>query len=218
MASMTLPIQVASITTSLMAAGSIATMSFFDIPQAQSQPASRSLPMIRWLFSRGSHIFPTTTMVSFTGFLYLAITTLPAGRAWSTIYKVAANSPKVNAYIAAAFLNLGTGIFTERVMIPTNFSLIELNERLGGAKSEKSAKNKQYGTGDRSADDSVNSKGDPTSQWTDLSGPQSQTDRKSSPEEDREANELLTKFGRLNAIRACFPGIGGVVGLVVALM
>lgn len=214
---MALPVQVASIATSLLAAGSIGTMTLFDIPKFQSQPASRSLPMTRWLFSRGSHIFPWTAMFSCAGFGYLATTALPAGRAATTIYQLASNGTKVNAYLLAAVLNLGTGIWTMQAMVPTNFALIELNERLGGAKSAKSAENKQYSAGDRGADDSVNSKGDPTSQITDLSGPQSHTDRKSTPEEDREASELLGKFGRLSGIRALFPGIGGLVGLVAAL-
>lgn len=51
-------IQTLSISVSLYAGGGIAALSLFDVPELQSQPADRSLPMIRFLFSRGGHIFP----------------------------------------------------------------------------------------------------------------------------------------------------------------
>lgn len=211
-----LAVQVATITTSLVSAGGIACLSLFDIPELRAQPASRSLPSVRWLFSRGSHIFPTTSFLAAAGFTYLAIAIHPG--AASRILKVASNSPKVNLYLAAAAINAGNFFWTPLAMIPTNFALIELNEKIGGTRSAKAASEKQYGAGDRSADDSVNSKGDSTSEFKDLTGPQTQTDRKSSPEEDRKADELLAKFGALNAVRSLFPGVGGVVGLIAALL
>lgn len=58
MATLTQAVQVSSIATSLIAAGGIASLSLFDVPELASQPADRALPQIRWLFSRGSHIFP----------------------------------------------------------------------------------------------------------------------------------------------------------------
>ncbi|KAK8135577.1 hypothetical protein PG984_003517 [Apiospora sp. TS-2023a] len=70
-------LQAVSITSSLMVAGGIATMSLFDIPILQAQPASRSLPSIRWLFSRGSHIMPTAAFAAGTGFVSLALIALP---------------------------------------------------------------------------------------------------------------------------------------------
>ncbi|ORY07934.1 hypothetical protein BCR34DRAFT_16188 [Clohesyomyces aquaticus] len=54
-------LQIIGVSTALMASGGIACLSLFDIPLLSSQPASRSLPQIRWLFSRGSHIFPAAT-------------------------------------------------------------------------------------------------------------------------------------------------------------
>lgn len=216
MASPILAVQVASITTSLVSAGGIASLSLFDIPELRAQPASRSLPGIRWLFSRGSHIFPTASFLATAGFTYLAIATHPG--AASQIVKLATNSSKVNLYLTAAACNIGIAVWTSAAMVPTNFALIELNEKLGGTRSAKAADERQYGAGDRSAEDSVDSKGDPTSQYKDLTGPQTQTDRKSTPEQDRQADELLAKFGTLNAVRSLFPGVGGVVGLIAALL
>lgn len=215
MASAHVAIQAATITTSLVSAGGIATLTLFDIPELRAQPASRSLPAIRWLFSRGSHVFPTATVLATTGFTYLACAAHPV--AATQVLKLAANSAKVNLYLAAAAINVGNFFWTPLAMIPTNFALIELNEKIGGTRSARAASEKSYGPGDRSADDSVNSKGDPTNELKDLTVPQTQTDRKSTPEEDRKADELLAKFGMLNGVRSLFPGVGGVVGLIAAL-
>ena len=123
---------------------------------------------------------------------------------------------KVNGYLAAAALNFAIAPFTAMAMVPTNFALIEMNERKGGARSEKSAQEGSHGPGERSADDSVHGKGD-INQFTDLSVPQGKAQMESTPEEDREVSELLGTFGRLNAVRALLGGIGGVAGLVAAL-
>ncbi|KAK3700345.1 hypothetical protein LTR37_016049 [Vermiconidia calcicola] len=214
MSSLRLPIQTASIAISLMSAGGIACLSLFDIPELQSQPASRSLPSIRWLFSRGSHIFPTASLVSTAGFAYLAINTLPQGRAVTQLLSLGSNSTKINAYLAAAVLNFAIGPFTS-TMVPTNFRLIELNEQKGGARSEKSAKEGKFGAGERSAEESTGGKGD-VNQFTDLSNPQTHARNESSAEEDKEVRELLGKFGRLNAVRAVLMGAGGVAGVIAA--
>lgn len=63
-------IQITSITTSLLAAGGIAALSLFDIPLLASQPADRALPLVRWLFSRGSHIFPQAAVCFLSLSLY----------------------------------------------------------------------------------------------------------------------------------------------------
>jgi hypothetical protein len=105
-------------------------------------------------------------------------------------------------------------------MIPTNFRLIELNERLGGAKSSRSA---ELGDkGGRSAEESVYGKGQKgqfsdSSQFTDVSGPSEKTGRESSALEDAEVRGLLEKFGRFNALRGVLIGLGGIVGLATAL-
>jgi hypothetical protein len=102
-------------------------------------------------------------------------------------------------------------------MIPTNFALIKKNEELGGSRSKASAEYREKaGSKERSADESVDSKDD-VSQWRDLSVPQEQTARKSSPAEDQEVNELLDKFGKLNMLRAVAIGSGGIVGLIALL-
>lgn len=104
-------------------------------------------------------------------------------------------------------------------MISTNFALIQKNEDKGGTKSRESKEKRagKYGAGDRSAEDSVNGKGDDVSQYTDLSGPQEQTDQETSAAEDQEVIRLLEKFSRLNYVRAFLLGGGGLVGLLVAL-
>lgn len=105
-------------------------------------------------------------------------------------------------------------------MIPTNFRLIELNEKLGGAKSSRAA---DLGDkGGRSAEESVYGKGGSqfgdASQFTDVSGPSEKTGRESSAQEDAEVRKLLEKFGKLNALRGFLIGLGGVVGLATALV
>ena len=91
-----------------------------------------------------------------------------------------------------------------------------MNERKGGARSEKSAREGLFKTGERSADDSVNGQDD-ISQFKDLSGPQEKTESESTAEEDEKVRELLGKFGGLNAVRAVLAGVGGIVGLVAVL-
>ena len=97
-------------------------------------------------------------------------------------------------------------------MIPTNFRLIELNEKLGGARSKKAA---DAGGSRKSAEESVSGKDQPY-QFTDLSDPQEKTPDESH-EHDDEVKMLLSKFGRLNMIRAVLMGTGGIIGLVTVL-
>jgi hypothetical protein len=59
MASLQTVVQTVAISSALIGAGGIATLSAFDLPIIRSQPADRALPSLRWLFSRGSHVFPT---------------------------------------------------------------------------------------------------------------------------------------------------------------
>lgn len=126
---------------------------------------------------------------------------------------------RVPGYIAAAVLTLSIGPFTS-LMIPVNFRLIELNEKRGGARSAESAKvqeGKGGGAGKKSAEESVDGKGD-VSQFRDLSGPMGRTSEETSQAEDEEVRELLGRFGRLNGVRALLMGVGGVVGLWTALV
>ena len=123
---------------------------------------------------------------------------------------------RINGYPTAAALNLAIAPFTQFAMIPTNFALIETNERKSGARSEKSFEEASHRSGERSAEDFVNSKG-VTNEFKDLSGPQSQTSESTTMEEDEKTRELLGRFGRLNLVRAALTGVGGIVGLVAAL-
>jgi hypothetical protein len=101
-----------SISTSLPASGGIIALTIFSTPSLKSQPASRSLPQTRWLFSRGSHISPQAAVISFAG--------------------LARNSGKVDGYLAAVALSPCIGPFTGLAVISTNFELIERNEERGG--------------------------------------------------------------------------------------
>ncbi|KAH7061980.1 hypothetical protein BKA63DRAFT_527195 [Paraphoma chrysanthemicola] len=217
--------QILSVSTALVASGGIATLSLFDIPLLKSQPASRSLPMTRWLFSRGSHIFPTAAAISSSGFAYLAYSALPIGQRTISAFLQHATRGTVGLYAAAAALTISIAPWTMIAMIPTNFTLIKLNEQLGGTRSAKSAQyrqkiaedpNKMPGGWDRSAEDSVDGKDD-VSQWLDFSPPQERTRKDSSKKQDEEVRELLEKFKFLNWARAVLMGVGGVVGLSAAL-
>lgn len=212
-------LEILSISTALIASGGIASFSLFDIPVVKSQPASRSLPSIRWLFSRGSHIFPTAGILSSAGFSYLSYSSIPASSrtSLSNILTAAASQSKSEYYALAAVLCISIAPITSGLMIPTNFALIAKNEELGGSRSAKSAEyREEKGLEARTADDSVDSKQD-VSQWRDLSGPQEKTQRESSEEEDKEVTELLEKFAKLNMLRAVAIAAGGMVGLMGAL-
>ncbi|KAK8032027.1 hypothetical protein PG990_001761 [Apiospora arundinis] len=220
MASTTVTVlQTVSITSSLMVAGAIANMSLFDIPMLQAQPASRSLPSIRWLFSRGSHIMPTAAFGAGAGFVSLAFLALPPAAAAGGVLTRILASPKTQGYLAAAVCNFALGPVTS-FMIPTNFALIKKNEELGGSRSAQAAaanaRSAEYKPGQRSAADSVAGKGE-GSQFTDLSGPQEKTPLSSSEAEDEEVRQLLGKFAKMNAVRAAFCMAGGAIGLLTAL-
>jgi len=209
--------QLVSITTALLASGGIAALSLFDVPELQSQPASRSLPSIRWLFSRGSHIFPQAAFLSSAGFAYLAYEALPRSqKSITSLLRFGANGPKVNGFLVAAALALSIGPVTS-LMIPTNFTLIKMNEERGGTRSERSAREGNAQPGDRSAVDSVNSKGE-AAEFTDLSGPQARTQRDSTREDDERVKQLLDKFALMNGVRAVLIGAGGLIGLWAALL
>lgn len=212
-------LQVTSISISLLTAGGIATLSIFDVPILRAQPASRSLPSVRWLFSRGSHIFPTAAIVSAAGFSVLAYRSLPGSLASRTVSKLLRDT-RVRGYLAAAALNIAIAPWTSLVMIPNNFELIKMNNRLGGHRSIASAQATNREKGDlrqRSARDSVDGKGEGVDQWKDVSDPQEQTLSKSSDAEDEQVKGMLTKFGYQNNVRAALTLAGGVVGLLTAL-
>lgn len=212
-------LQVTSISISLVAAGGIATLSLFDVPILRAQPASRSLPSIRWLFSRGSHVFPTAAIISAAGFCTLALRSLPASLATRTVLQLLRDT-KVRGYLAAAGLNITIAPWTSLVMIPNNFELIRMNNELGGHRSiasSQAAQKETDGVRQRSARDSVDGKGEGVDQFKDTSDPQEQTTQTSSDSEDEKVRAMLTKFGSQNFVRAALMLAGGVVGLLTAL-
>ncbi|KAF7958692.1 hypothetical protein EAE96_002226 [Botrytis aclada] len=215
MSSTTAIVQTLSISSSLLAAGGIATLSLFDVPELRSQPASRALPSVRWLFSRGSHLFPEAAALSSAGFLYLAYASLAPGQSALQLLTVVSNSRTINGYLAAAVLSISIGPFTTFVMLPTNLALMKMNEEKGGFRSEKS-KLEGNGSGERSARDSLNGEGE-AAEFTDLSGPQGKTQKESSATDDQKMRSLLDKFSALNWIRAGLLGSGGILGLWIAL-
>ncbi|OAA76799.1 hypothetical protein LEL_06483 [Akanthomyces lecanii RCEF 1005] len=215
-------VQVTAVALPLFASGGIATLSAFDVPLLQAQPASRSLPSIRWLFSRGSHIFPTAAFVSGASLLQCAYRALPPAHRFTSLNSFTKMGPKTNLLLAAAGLALSIGPFTQIFMIPLNFSMIKKNEELGGFRSEKAMLEAKNGKttptpGSRSASDSVAGKGE-GDEFTDLTGPHASTARDSTPEEDREMRDRLGQFARLNSVRAVLIGAGGLLGLVATTL
>lgn len=219
MATINSALQATSISVSLLAAGGIATLSLFDVPILRAQPASRSLPSVRWLFSRGSHIFPTAAIVSAAGFVVLAYRSMPGSLASRTVLHLLRDT-KVRGYLAAATLNIAIAPWTTLVMIPNNFELIKMNNEMGGHRSIKSsqaAEKEKVNLRQRSARDSVEGKGERIDELKDISDPQEQTLRDSSDTEDEQIKAMLTKFGSQNYVRAALTLAGGVVGLLTAL-
>lgn len=211
-------LQVTSIAISLITAGGIATLSVFDVPILRAQPASRSLPSIRWLFSRGSHVFPTAAFISAAGFGILAYRSLPASLASRTVLQLLRDTT-VRGYLAAAALNIAIAPWTS-VMVPNNFELIKMNNNLGGHRSiasSQAAEKEKAGLRRRSARDSIEGKGEGVGQFEDVSDPQEQTSRKSSDAENKQVKAMLTKFGSQNFVRAALALAGGVAGLLTAL-
>lgn len=158
-------------------------------------------------------------LTSTAGFLYLAYDALPQNlRSLSQLFKTT-NGMKVNGYFTAAFLSFSIALYTSQFMIANNFAIIKKNEEKGGARSQASAKaarEQGYKPGERSAEDSVNSKGE-ANQWTDTSGPMEKTADSFSEAEEREVWEMLDKFQKHNLVRASGIGLGGIVGLLTAL-
>ncbi|KAL8803338.1 MAG: hypothetical protein Q9182_003226 [Xanthomendoza sp. 2 TL-2023] len=215
-------LQTFSITTSILAAGGIASLSIFNVPSLRALPASRALPQIRWLFSRGSHVFPSAATLSSAGFVALAVLALPDNTRITLLEKLLEglrDKGVVQGYAAAAVLCMGIGPFTA-VMVPTNFEMMRMNEEKAGTRSQRSEKEgkgtKQGGGGKDSALSSIAGEGQ-ASEWTDLSGPQGKTGEETSKEDDEKVGELLERFGLMNMVRAVLIGGGGVVGLLTAL-
>lgn len=207
--------------TAFLASGGIASLSLFNVPMLQSQPAERSLPQTRWLFSRGSHIFPQAANLSALSFTYLAYAALPpAKKAWTQILKVFYfnNGRIVNGYVLAALLCLGIGPYTSFRMLETNFQIIQMNESAGGARSKKSAElNDLKASQARTARESVAGEGQ-AEEFEDVSGPQEVTLQSTTPEEDEKVRKLLGDFGRKNLVRAGLMALGGIVGTITAVM
>ncbi|PSR97774.1 hypothetical protein BD289DRAFT_74366 [Coniella lustricola] len=227
-------LQTISISTSLIAAGGIATLTFFDVPILQSQPASRSLPSTRWLFSRGSHVFPTAALISAAGFGVLAVQHLatPLSSMSAPLLRdpakgvrglVTAVGGRSWMFIAAGLLCLSIAPYTSIAMIPNNFALIKKNADKGGMRSAKAAElvsgtgTKAESYGSRSAQESVDGQGE-GDEYGDLSGPQERTVLDTTPAEDEEVREMLGQFGRHNLLRASLMAAGGMVGIVAAVM
>jgi hypothetical protein len=126
---------------------------------------------------------------------------------------------RVGGYALAALLASSAAFYTSLLMTPNNFALIEYNERLGGSRSVESAKvrrEQKLQAGELSFKDSIDGKGS-ANQWTDLSGPQTKTNKDSTPEQDKEVDKMLAYFQQQNTIRALLLASGGVVGLATAL-
>ncbi|KAI9638093.1 uncharacterized protein MKK02DRAFT_42480 [Dioszegia hungarica] len=113
-------------------AGSILTLSYFSIPIIRSvsvdHSPARALDHVKALFSSGSHIYPTLSVVC-TGLYGLLAYSSPAGTSARSGYSVAAAG------------TLGIAPFTVMVMLPlANHALLDLydkREKRGAGAVEK---------------------------------------------------------------------------------
>ncbi|KAL0490658.1 yidC [Acrasis kona] len=209
-------INTVSISASLIAAGFNYCFCFFDIPILKAQKASRSLPSIRWLFSRGSHVLPTLAAVATSGFAYLAYLSAPQGKGPLQLLNFADNGIKFNGYLLSSLLNFAIVPFTMLVMLSNNFKLIKMNEEKGGTRSADSARHRGSKREKVSAYESISGKG-ALNQFTDLSGPQEKTIEDTTEAEDKEVNQSLDLFQKHNLVRAVLSTAGGMVGIWTAL-
>ncbi|TFL00129.1 hypothetical protein BDV98DRAFT_605573 [Pterulicium gracile] len=219
-ATLALTLQVIGVSLSLIGTGMNIGFSHFAMDALKTQPASRSLPTVRWLFSRGSHTIPMIIFISSACFSVLSV--LPDHRpTMSPVFRSLSHfkmGPVNVGYLGAAAFNAAIGLVTMKLMLGNNFALIEMNEKKGGARSVEAAEalGQQGQKGPMSADESISGAGQP-SQFTDLSGPQPRTDMDTTPEEDKEVREMLELFTRQNLLRIGLSGVGGLLGLVTAL-
>ncbi|KAK4959533.1 hypothetical protein LTR66_010507 [Elasticomyces elasticus] len=114
-----------STTTALLTSGAILSISLFEIPNLLSTPSTTSLPQLRALFSRGSHVVPPAASASLAIYAWLAYHADRAG-----------HLDRRNGYVAAAVGVASIMPFTTLVMLPAaNGRLIEMEEnrkRRGG--------------------------------------------------------------------------------------
>lgn len=96
------------------AAGGMTALSVFDVPIFKALPASHSLPQIRWMFSRGSHVYPTAGFLSALSFAYLAYDFLPGSSdSVADLLRSLTSGGKSTAYLTAALLCIGIGPATQ---------------------------------------------------------------------------------------------------------
>lgn len=127
--------KILGISTSLLAAGGILSLSAFVIPPLTS-PSSPSTPSatlqsLRLVFSRGSHVFPELASLASAAFAYVAYhapsTASPPLASTGSLYS--SSSPRAS-YVAASLLSISIAPFTVGVMVPAaNGRLRELMGR-----------------------------------------------------------------------------------------
>jgi len=111
----TLAIQTVGITTSLLTAGAISSISLMVVPLLRSVPTQDGLPFLRQLFSTGSHTFPQAVSLASTCYGVLAYT--------------ASTSALRNRHIIAASCGLAIIPWTFLVMKGPNMELMSIKER-----------------------------------------------------------------------------------------
>jgi hypothetical protein len=165
--------QTTSISISLLEARGVAALSLFDI-LSHNLTQHPDLSFNSMVVQPGLSYFPTTSIVFTAGFAYLAINALLHERAAISLLNLGSNGLKIKGYLAAAVLNFATALSTMVWMTPNNFALIQMNEKKGGTRSEKSAQEGQYSAVQRNADDSDQwqrrSKSVHRSQWATIEG------------------------------------------------
>jgi hypothetical protein len=135
-------------------------------------------------------MFPLAAVICSAGFAYLAFAALKPGQATMQILRIVSNGGKVNGYPAAAALSLSIGPFTRLAMIPTNFELIEMNEKRVRKRNERSA-----GGGGRKKCGGSIIRTREANEFADLSGPHGQTERETSRGGGEKVKNLLGRLG-----------------------
>jgi len=113
-------LQTVGITTSLLASGSILSFSAFDVPQLQNpgQATSSTLQNVRFIFSRGSHVFPYAATIAAGAFGLLAYMT-PEGPDFASIASPQEYQNTKSLYWTAAASALSILPYTVFFMLPT---------------------------------------------------------------------------------------------------
>lgn len=114
---------------------------------------------------------------------------------------------------------MAIALWTKLVMIPNNFELIRMSNGLGCHRiiASSQAVQNERGLRRRSAEESVDGKGEKIDQFKDTSDPHEQTIQMSSSSQDEKVKVILTRLGSQNFMMAALALAKGIVSFLMAL-